>query len=72
MVFIPKMPALGLMLEYPIFDSYNDRINAVKAGPSSPEYRPPIDFEVHRDKIEQFKNEYIFPKMRDVENQIGM
>ena len=66
------MPALGLLLEYPIFESYNNRISSIKVDPSSPEYRPKIDFEVYRDKIERFKEENIFPKMRDVEHQTGM
>lgn len=67
------MPALGLLLEYPIFDTYNKRLGAASAKkPDDPEYRPEIDFEVYRDKIEQFKQEHIYPKMRDVEDQCGM
>lgn len=67
------MPALGLMLEYPIFETYNKRIqNESKKSPDDKDYRPPIDFEVHRQKIEQFKEEFIYPKMRDVEDRSGM
>lgn len=63
MAFIPKMPSLGLMLEYPIFQTYNKRKNAENE---------PVDFEKHHAEMEQFKEDFIYPKMRDVEDQIGM
>lgn len=72
--FIPKMPALGLLLEYPIFDNYNKKIAAsnAKLKPEDPEYREPIDFEVHREKIEQFKQDFIYSRMRSIESQSGL
>ncbi|KAI0358116.1 tRNA pseudouridine synthase, partial [Trametes cingulata] len=73
-VFIPKMPALGLLLEYPIFESYNRRValaNAkLKAG--DPDYRAPIDFEVHRAELDAFKQNHIYSKMRSIEDQHGI
>ena len=59
-VFIPKMTALGLLLEYPIFESYSKRIAGVndKVQPSDPEYRPAIDFEVHRAQLDDFKQHH--------------
>lgn len=68
------MPALGLLLEYPIFDSYNKRIEATNSGlkPTDPEYRPLIDFEVYRETIEQFKQEHIYSRMRDIESRSGL
>ncbi|KAI0704057.1 tRNA pseudouridine synthase [Earliella scabrosa] len=73
-VFIPKMPALGLLLEYPIFESYSRRVNGVNAKlqPSDPEYRPPIDFEVHRTQLDGFKEHHIYSKMRSIEDQFGI
>ncbi|GJE90935.1 tRNA pseudouridine synthase [Phanerochaete sordida] len=72
--FIPKMPALGLLLEYPIFDNYNKKIASSndKLKPDDPEYRMPIDFEVHREKIEQFKQDFIYSRMRSIESQSGL
>ncbi len=73
-VFIPKMPALGLLLEYPIFESYSRRMASVneKLQPSDPEYRPPIDFEVHRTQLDDFKQHHIYSKMRSIEDKFGM
>ncbi|KAJ6581968.1 pseudouridine synthase [Mycena capillaripes] len=73
-VFIPKMPALGLLLEQPIFDSYNTRVARAneKLAPEHPDYRPPIDFEKHRDAIAAFKQKYIYENMRSVEDRDGL
>ncbi|KAI0653291.1 pseudouridine synthase [Cubamyces menziesii] len=73
-VFVPKMPALGLLLEYPIFESYSRRVAAVneKLQPSDPEYRAPIDFEVHRAQLDEFKQNHIYSKMRSIEDQYGI
>ena len=74
MVFIPKMPALGLLLEYPIFESYNRRVAETngKLDISDPEHRDPVDFEVYREKIDAFKQEHIYSRMRSIEEQGGM
>ncbi|KAI0765660.1 pseudouridine synthase [Trametes elegans] len=73
-VFIPKMPALGLLLEYPIFESYCRRVSAVneKLQPSDPDYRAPIDFEVHRAQLDEFKQKHIYAKMRSIEDKHGI
>ncbi|KAH9919946.1 pseudouridine synthase [Amylocystis lapponica] len=73
-VFIPKMPALGLLLEYPIFESYTKRIASVNENlePSDPDFRPPIDFEAHRQAIDQFKQEHIYSRMRSIEDRDGI
>ncbi|KAI0089927.1 pseudouridine synthase [Irpex rosettiformis] len=71
MAFVPKMPALGLLLEYPIFDSYNKRVKdaSSKLKSTDPDYRYPIDFEVYREKIDAFKQEHIYSRMRSIEEQ---
>jgi len=69
---IPKMPALGLLLEYPVFEAYNRKIIAANErihDPNDPEHRQPIDFEVHREIVEKFKNEYIYSRMRAIEEK---
>lgn len=71
-VMIPKMPALGLLLEYPVFEAYNRKITATNErmhDPNDPEHRHPIDFEVHRESIEKFKNEHIYSQMRAIEDK---
>ncbi|KAI0640792.1 tRNA pseudouridine synthase [Trametes meyenii] len=73
-VFIPKMPALGLLLEYPIFESYSRRVAGVNAKlqPDDPEFRAPIDFEAHRAQLDDFKQNHIYSKMRSIEDQHGI
>ncbi|OJT07586.1 tRNA pseudouridine synthase 1 [Trametes pubescens] len=73
-VFIPKMPALGLLLEYPIFESYSRRVQGVNAKlkEDDAEYRAPIDFELHRAQLDDFKEHHIYAKMRSIEDQHGM
>lgn len=68
------MPSLGLLLEQPIFGSYNSRVAAIneKFEPSNPEYRPPIDFEIHQDAMVQFRQKYIYDNMREVEDRTGL
>lgn len=68
------MPALGLLLEYPIFDSYNRKIavDNEKMSIDDPNYRQPIDFEKHRAEIEQFKQEWIYTRVRATEQQVPM
>jgi len=69
---IPKMPALGLLLEYPVFEGYNRRIaiaNERVNDLNDPERREPIDFEVHRETIEKFKDEHIYSRMRSIEDK---
>lgn len=69
---IPKMPALGLLLEYPVFEAYNRKIAAANErlrDPNDPEHRPTIDFELHREIIEKFKHEHIYSRMRAIEEK---
>lgn len=74
MIFVPKMPALGLLLEYPIFESYGRRVESVNKDltPSDQEYRPPIDFEIYRENIDKFKQDFIYSRMRSIEDRDGM
>jgi tRNA pseudouridine38-40 synthase len=73
-VVIPKMPALGLLLEYPIFGIYNRRIAETndKLDAKSPERRAPIDFEAHRAEIDAFKQTHIYANMRAIEDRVGL
>jgi len=53
---IPKVPGLGLLLERPVFDSYNN-LQASKHG------REKLDFGKYDDKIEAFKRTEIYQKI---------
>ncbi|KAL0953755.1 hypothetical protein HGRIS_004944 [Hohenbuehelia grisea] len=73
-VLVPKMPSLGLLLEYPIFDSYNTRVQTINTNvqPTDSEYRPAIDFEKFHDHIADFKQKFIYENMRQIEDQFGI
>lgn len=73
-VNVPKMPSLGLLLEHPIFGSYNEKVSNINKNlqPTDPEYRPPIDFDIHRDAIDKFKQYHIYDNMRAIEDSDGV
>lgn len=68
------MPSLGLLLEQPIFESYNAKVAAIseKLDPSDPDYRPPINFELHQEAMAQFKQKFIYDNMRKIEDRDGL
>ncbi len=58
---IPKAPSLGLLLERPRFDSYNNRAQDQL-------FKEPIDFDKYRTEMDKFKQEQIYERMyRDEE-----
>jgi tRNA pseudouridine38-40 synthase len=61
---IPKVPGLGLMLERPVFDSYNT-MQATKHE------REPLRFDKYDEKIEAFKRKEIYARMFTEEEQKG-
>ncbi|KAI9495703.1 pseudouridine synthase [Zychaea mexicana] len=63
---IPKAPALGLLLERPIFGSYNRHAQNEKKGQT---YRDEIDFEPYRKTIDAFKAEWIYKKLFEEERE---
>lgn len=68
-VVVPKAPAMGLLLEQPLFESYNKMVAEANAtipndDHTDPSFRPVIDFEPHRALIDQFKQEHIYSRMR--------
>jgi len=62
-ISIPKAPSLGLLLERPVFDSYNNRAkNELGKGP--------IDFDKFKEEMDQFKQKQIYERMyRDEEKE---
>lgn len=53
---IPKVPGLGLLLERPVFDSYNE-LQAVKHG------REKLDFGRYEKELEEFKQREIYQRI---------
>ncbi|KAJ4469598.1 pseudouridine synthase [Lentinula aciculospora] len=70
-IHIPKMPALGLLLEHPVFTGYNTKL-AKKLTPSDPDYREPIDFENYSEEMNTFKQRSIYDNMRNIEDRKGL
>jgi len=61
-IAIPKAPALGLLLECPVFTSYNTRaINTFE--------KEPIDFAKYQEKIDAFKREFIYNRIFEDEEK---
>eukprot|EP00842_Homolaphlyctis_polyrhiza_P006042 jgi/Hompol1/6439/HPOL_003534-RA len=58
---VPKAPALGLLLEKPIFSAYNKQMKEKSTVGT------PITFEPYQDKIDQFKSEWIYEAQVDEE-----
>jgi tRNA pseudouridine38-40 synthase len=55
-ISIPKVPGLGLLLERPVFDSYND-IQAVKHD------KEKLDFGKYEKELEEFKQREIYQRI---------
>ncbi|KAG8900165.1 tRNA pseudouridine synthase 1 [Tulasnella sp. 403] len=72
-IVVPMAPALGLLLEQPIFGSYNERVRsdnrALAKQKVTPEElasrrRDEIDYSKHEAEIHQFKVAFIYERMR--------
>lgn len=59
---IPKAPALGLLLERPVFDSYNKRAKS-ELG------KGPIDFDKFKTEMDVFKQKFIYERMYEDEER---
>ena len=61
---IPKAPALGLLLERPVFDSYNN-------GAAATHDRETIDFGRYEEKVEEFKRTEIYQRQFQEEAELN-
>ncbi|KAJ6263232.1 hypothetical protein Dda_1793 [Drechslerella dactyloides] len=52
---IPKAPALGLLLDHPVFETYNKKADQHD--------RSHLTFEPYKDKIQEFKQKHIYDKL---------
>ncbi|KAK9434415.1 pseudouridine synthase [Lipomyces doorenjongii] len=52
---IPKAPALGLLLERPVYTNFNERLKSFG--------RDAVSFDAYNDKMEEFKMKYIYDKI---------
>ncbi|KAL6717003.1 tRNA pseudouridine synthase 1 [Lecanora helva] len=60
---IPKAPSLGLLLERPVFDVYNERLEQFG--------RERIDFSRHEKEMEEFKQRQIYERIFREEEESG-
>lgn len=67
---IPKAPALGLLLERPVFEVYNRKTQQAKSR--DPTMRECIDFDVYKDTINDFKQKWIYSKIFEDEQKDAM
>lgn len=58
---IPKAPGLGLLLEQPVYDGYNSRLDALGYDH--------INFEKWKDEVEAFKFKHIYDKIYSEEDR---
>lgn len=54
-ISIPKAPSLGLLLEQPVYDAYNKKLQDFGHGA--------VSFEEHMEKLEAFKMKHIYDKI---------
>ncbi|KAI5820308.1 pseudouridine synthase [Pyronema omphalodes] len=59
-ISVAKAPALGLLLENPLFDHYNNVI-------SKENQRDPLDFTKYKTQIDEFKQKFIYSKIFEQE-----
>ncbi|KAI8063931.1 pseudouridine synthase [Gongronella butleri] len=68
---IPKAPALGLLLEQPLFESYNHKIEEHKKErhkrPKDEKEHQPIDFGTYQELMDDFKKKYIYTRVFETE-----
>lgn len=58
---IPKAPGLGLLLEQPVYDGYNSKLEAIGYDP--------INFEKWQEEVEAFKFKHIYDKIYSEEDR---
>lgn len=56
---IPRAPGLGLLLERPVFDSYNEKLTAQQGGPA----RGDVGFVKYKEEVEEFKQREIYERI---------
>jgi tRNA pseudouridine38-40 synthase len=61
-ISIGKAPSLGLLLEYPLFEHYNEKM-------AKENDRAPLDFAKYQEQVDKFKQEYIYDKIFDQEQK---
>ncbi|KAI9706811.1 MAG: tRNA pseudouridine synthase 1 [Bogoriella megaspora] len=65
-ISIPKAPGLGLLLERPVFDSYNKRVE------DKFQERNKLSFEKHEKKMDEFKDREIYGRIFKEEMRDGV
>lgn len=64
-ISIPKAPSLGLLLERPVFDSYNRRATSEMS-------KEAIDFDKYKAEMDAFKQKHIYERMYEDEENMNV
>ncbi|KIW15775.1 tRNA pseudouridine(38-40) synthase [Exophiala spinifera] len=64
-ISIPKAPSLGLLLERPVFDSYNRRATSEMS-------KEAIDFDKYKTEMDAFKQKHIYERMYEDEENMNV
>ncbi|KAJ9630192.1 tRNA pseudouridine synthase 1 [Knufia peltigerae] len=64
-ISIPKAPSLGLLLERPVFDSYNKRATSEMS-------KEAIDFDKYKTEMDAFKQKQIYERMYEDEENMNV
>lgn len=64
-VAIPKAPGVGLLLDHPVFESYNKKCQQFPD-------RDPLDFGKYETEINEFREKFIYGRMFEEEEKSGL
>ncbi|KAF8448300.1 pseudouridine synthase [Terfezia claveryi] len=62
---IPKAPGVGLLLDHPVFESYNKKCQQFPD-------RDPVDFGRYEKEIDNFKEKFVYGRMFEEEDRLGL
>ncbi|KAF8415483.1 tRNA pseudouridine synthase A [Tirmania nivea] len=62
---IPKAPGVGLLLDHPVFDSYNKKCQQFPD-------RDALEFERYKKEIDEFKEKFVYGRMFEEEERLGL
>jgi len=62
---IPKAPGVGLLLDHPVFESYNKKCQQFPD-------RDPVEFKRYEKEIDKFKEKFVYGRMFEEEEKLGL
>ena len=62
---VPKAPGVGLLLDHPVFESYNKKCQQFPD-------RDPVEFRGYEKEIDKFKEKFVYGRMFEEEERFGL